>query len=273
MKAILKGEAVENYIDLHKKLKIPYKIILSNYTTRIMSNAYDLHFMKTEQSNQTFAAFAKIKKECLLKPLPIIQKDKLKYFTHKFKSGDFYADTIYNFDLKSAYANILLNDGYISKETFLYINKLPKLKRLAAVGMLAGKKNIYEISADGKVLSEEKIISETSNYFFYCVQKMAEIIKGAADILGNGFLFSWVDGIYFIQNPDKVEESSQIIIEEYFNKINTPVTFEVLTEFQITEKKNHFKTTYLKEGKIKIINIAKEDSILINKITSYLLHN
>lgn len=272
MKAILNGELVEKYIELHKTLNIPFKLTLSNYTTRIVSNAYDLHFMKTEQTNQTFAAFAKVKKDCLKMPLPVIQKDKLKYFTHKFKTGDFYADTIFNFDLKSAYANILFKDGYITEETFLYINKLPKLKRLAAVGMLAGKKNIYEIGASGEVLSEEKIISPTSNYFFYCVQRMAEIIKGAADLLGNGFLFSWVDGIYFIQNPDTAKEDSKIIIEEYFNKIKVPVTFEVLTEFEIKEKQHHFKTTYKKEGKTKIINIAKEDSILINKITSYLLH-
>ena len=272
MKAILKSELVNKYIQLHKNLNIPFKITLSNYTTRIVSNAYDLHFMKTEQSNQTFAAFAKIKKDCLKMPLPVIQKDKLKYFTHKLENKNIYADIIYNFDLKSAYANILFKDGYITEQTFLYINKLPKLKRLAAVGMLAGKKNIYEIGPAGEILSEEKIVSPTSLYFFYCVQRMAEIIKGAADILGNGFLFSWVDGIYFNDCPETVKEDSKIIIEEYFKKINMPVTFEILTEFEIKENKHHYKTTYCKEGKLKVINIAKEDSILINKITSYLLH-
>ena len=209
LKAILKSELVNKYIQLHKNLNIPFKITLSNYTTRIVSNAYDLHFMKTEQSNQTFAAFAKVKKDCLKMPLPVIQKNKLKYFTHKLENKNIYADTIYNFDLKSAYANILFKDGYITEQTFLYINKLPKLKRLAAVGMLAGKKNIYEIGPAGEVLSEEKIISPTSPYFFYCVQRMAEIIKGAADILGNGFLFSWVDGIYFNDCPETVKEDAK----------------------------------------------------------------
>ena len=272
MKAELDSEKVEIYIDLHRQLKIPYKITLSNYTTRIKSEAYDLHFMKQEQSNRTFAAFAKCKKDCLKKPLPIIQKDKLKYFSHKFKEGNFYADTIYNFDLKSAYAQILFNDGYISKDTFIYLSRLPKLSRLAAVGMMASKKNIYEISEDGKILSEEKIISPTSNYFFYCVQRMAEIIKGAADILGNGFLFSWVDGIYFNDCPETVKQDAKIIIEEYFKKIKTPVTFEILTEFEIQENEDYFKTTYRKEGKLKVINIAKEENICLHKITSYLLH-
>jgi len=53
-------------------------------------------------------------------------------------------DVIFNIDIKSAYATILKNDGLITQKTFDFINRLPKQERLTAVGMLAGKKNIFE---------------------------------------------------------------------------------------------------------------------------------
>ena len=272
MKAKLDSNCVNKYIDLHARLNIPYKITISNYTTRIVSNAYDIHFIKNEQTNQTFAAAAKVKKDCLLKSVPVLQKDKLKYFSHRFSDGNFYADTIYNFDLKSAYATILFNDGYITEDAFKYVCNLPKLKRLAALGMLASKKNTYEISASGEVLSELKFVSPTSPYFFYCVQRMNEITKEVADILGNGFLFSWVDGIYFTDSERSVKEDAKIILEEYFLKNKLKVTFEVLEQFEIIDKNRYYKTKYRKEGEYKTINIPKDDTMLIQKITSYLLH-
>ena len=271
MKAILNINTVNKYINLHKVLKIPFTIAISNYTTRIKSDAYDLHFMKTEQSNQTFAAAAKVKKDCMLQPLPDVNLSRLKYYDHLFLNKKTYQKTIYNFDLKSAYAQILLNDNFISQETFNYLKKIPKMKRLAAVGMMAGQKNLYTINEEGETVNREKITSPNANYFFYCVKRMSEIISGAAEILGDGFLFSWVDGIYF-QDGANAKENAKIIIEEYFNKINFPVTFEILTEFKVKEENKYFEAYYKKEGKTKYIIVPKKEHIMVEKITSFLLH-
>ena len=271
MKAILDIATIEKYILLHKKLRLPFTLIISNYTTRIVSKCYDIHFMKTEQGNRMFAAFSMIKSDCLKKKLPLLKKD-TQYYSHAFKEAQFYADTIYNFDLKAAYAYILYIDNFISKKTLDYILKMPKMQRLTAVGMLAGKKEVFKMNADGDPINSEIIISPTANYFFYCVQRTAEIINECSQLLGNGFLFSWVDGIYFTENPDTVEKSSKIILEEFFKEKKLKVSFEILTQFNVEMKKTHFNCTYYKENALKSMKVPRIEYETVKKITDFLLN-
>lgn len=277
MKAVLDATTVNAYMKLHKDMKIPFTLTMSNYTTRIKSYLYDIHFMKQEQSNRVFAAFNMVKSDCKKKPMPKVNISNVEYFSEAFMPHDFYSDVLFNFDIKSAYATILFNEGFISKDTFDFINKLPKQERLACVGMLAGKKNIFEIDADGEVESEQTIISETAEYFFYCVRRTHEIIKGAAQLLGEGFIFSWVDGIYFLENPDTAEKSARIIIEEYFNKKKFRVTFERLTQFEVQVKEDYYHCTYRKvdsagELEYKVMNVPKKENRALAKISEYLLN-
>lgn len=277
MKAILNFKTVNAYIELHKQMKLPFTLYMSNYTTRIKSLAYDLHFMKKEQSNRVFAAFNMIKSDVKKKPLPKIIHNNLQYFSEAFMPTNMYMEKIFNFDLKSAYASILFNEGFISKKTFNFINKLPKQDRLAAVGMLAGKKNIFEIDCNGEVVSDETVISETADYFFYCVKRTFEIIKGAAKILGEGFLFSWVDGIYFYENEDSAENSAKIITELYFKEKGFLVTFEKLEKFTVIVKKGYYHCSYVKKNKegisqTKTMNVPKKENEFVTKINNYLLN-
>ena len=276
MKAILKPDAVNAYIELHKKMHLPFKIYMSNYTTRIKSAAYDIHFMKSAQPNRVFAAFNMVKSDVTKKPKPRVQINKCEYFSEAFLPHDFYSEIIFNFDIKSAYATVLFNEGFISKKTFEFINKLPKQERLAAVGMLAGKKEIYDVDSEGEIQSVETVISETAEYFFYCVKRTYEIIQGAAFYLGEAFLFSWVDGIYFLQNPDSVDATAKIMLELYFKEKNFNVTFEKLTEFNVIVKKHYYHCNYRKKDKegndeVKTMNVPKKENIAIKKITDYLL--
>jgi hypothetical protein len=274
MKANLNAETVGAYIKMHNKLKMPFTLTVSNYTTKIKSNAFDLHFMKNEQSNKVFAAFAKIKKDCLRYPLPKINKKNIEYYNHAFDNCDFYADTIFNIDIKSAYATVLYIDGFISQQTFDYINSLKKQERLACVGMLAGKKNVFAINENGEITDEQEITSPTADYFFYCVKRVQDIIQGAAKILGDSFLFSWVDGIYFLENPKSAKKTAKILIESYFKNEKYFVTFEQLKNFHIENKKDFFRCTYEKMQnnifKEKSIVVPKMDSTHIKKITDYL---
>lgn len=264
-------------MELHKQMKLPYTLTISNYTTRIKSLAYDIHFMKTEQSNRCFAAFNMVKNDVIKKDIPKLSINGLNYFAEAFLPHDFYADVIFNFDIKSAYATVLFNEGFITKKTFDYINRLPKQERLTAIGMLAGKKNIFIIDKDGEIESEQTVISETANYFFYCVKRVYETIKGAADILGQGFLFSWVDGIYFLENPDSAENTAKIIMEHYFKDRNFKVTFEKIHEFNVIVKKEYYHCSYKKENKTgqyeyKTMNVPKKENISIKKITEHLIN-
>lgn len=269
MKAILNPEAVNAYIDFHEKMKLPYTITISNYTTRIESNLHDIYFMKREQSNRVFAAFSKVKSDCKKKNCPPIDRDNLQYYSSSFSKPEFHAERVYNIDIKSAYASILFNDGFISKETYKYVCSLKKMDRLAAIGMLAGKKNIFEVDENGDIVSEKTVISETVDYFFYCVKKTAEIMNECIKHLGSAFLFSWVDGIYFLQEESSGIKAGQIITD-YLNEINLKCTFEVLDNFNVALKKDHFNCTYYKEGKLKVMKVPKVESIAQEKIINYL---
>jgi hypothetical protein len=270
MKAILNSESVNAYIDLHKQMKLPFKLSLSTYTARITSNYCDIHFMKSEQPNRVFSAFNSLKSEVVKTKIKPINAGKLSYFAENFGFDNFYTDYIFNIDIKSAYATILKNDGLISEKTFTFISSLPKQERLACVGMLAGKKNIFTINEQGETVTDETIISPTSDYFFHCVKRTAEIMKGAAKYLGNAFLFSWVDGIYFLEN-EKAGTNAGNILKEYFEKLNLKTSFEKLNSFEVEAKKDFYKVSYLKEDKKKILNVPKKDSLTIKKISEHLL--
>jgi len=267
---MLNPEAVNAYVNLHKELKMPFTMAISNYTTRIKSNYIDIHFMRNEQSNRVFAAYSKVKSQVLKKPLPEVNKKKLQYYSHSFKEESFYMPVIYNCDLKSAYANVLFNDGYIDKETFKYLTSLPKMQRLAAVGMLAGKKNIFEIDENGDIESQREEIAPTSDYFFHCVKRISETINEASQYLGEAFLFSWVDGIYFFQEYEKGAETAGKIINDFFQEKGFQSSFDILKDFKVTAKENYFLCSYKKDEEGKIMRVPRHDITAIRKITDYL---
>lgn len=258
---------VKKYIDLHKTLKIPFTLTVSNYTTKIESILYELHFMKNAQSNRMFAAFQKVKSDVIKKPVPSIEAAAVNYFAVNIFEKDFYADVIYNIDLRAAYATVLNNESYISDETYKHLLKLPKMERLSSVGMLAGKKNIFKVNADGKVISDETIISPTSDYFFYCVQKTFDIMNEARFLLQESFLFSWVDGIYFLD----IDSKNYSEIMDFFKEKKFRVSFDVLTEFYVKNRKTYYACEYVKDGKKKFMNVPKQESSIIKNISSYLL--
>jgi hypothetical protein len=265
-KVELNPAAVKMYIDLHIKIGLPFEIVLTNYTTHLKSAKYDIRFMKNAQSNRVFLAYQKIKADAVKKPVKEINAGILKYYQTNFNFSDIYADKIYNVDLKSAYATILHNDGYISKETFEYISKLPKMERLTCVGMLAGRKNYFQFDAAGDVVSSSETISPTSNYFFHAVARTYEIIDSCRVILENDFLFSWVDGIYF-KNGDNGEKLRAMLTAEY----NLNSSFDELTEFEIQSKKGYYLLTYLKDDEMKTFNIPMQSNRAKQTLYNYLL--
>ena len=270
-KAIMSAESVNAYIDFHKKIKLPFKIILSTYTTRIISDYCDIYFMRNEQSNRVFSAYAKVKKDVTRFKVNKIRVDSLQYYSHNFSYDNFYADRIYNIDIKSAYASILYNDGYITRTTFNYLKTLPKIDRLASVGMLASKKNIFLMDATGKPISETTVVSENSDYFFHCVKRCSEIINQASKHLGQAFLFSWVDGIYYLQEEQASIKASKIFKEYFYDEHKLITSFEILDNFEVTGERDYYNCKYIKEQKKKYINIPRYNNIVVNKITEHLL--
>lgn len=266
LKLELRADVIKKFTDLHINMHIPFEITLTNYTTKIQSVLFDLHFMKNAQSNRVFVSYAKLKKDVSGKPVEEINTGYLKYYQTNFNFYEIYSDKIYNVDIKSAYATILFNDGYISEDTFTYIKSLPKIERLAAVGMLAGRKNIFSFDANGKITGCVETISPTSNYFFYAVKRTYEIIDRLRMEIGNNFLFSWVDGIYFVgeENGIKLQE---LLLSEF----NLNSSFDELTEFEIKKKKDCYLLSYVKDEEKKVFNIPTNESSIKRDIYNFLL--
>lgn len=216
-------------------------------------------------------AYNMIKKEATQLPIAPIDKSQLQYFASNIFNADFYADVIFNIDIKAAYATVLLNDGFISSNTYNYIMRLPKMDRLAAVGMLAGKKAIFSIDESGKIISHTETVSPTADYFFYCVKKTFDIMSEAEKVIGNdAFLFSWVDGIYFLDD-EKSALQTGARVKDFFAKNNFAVSYERLENFSITNKRDFYECSYLKDGKQKLMNVPKPDNSTLKKIYEHLI--
>jgi hypothetical protein len=271
MKAHLNPETVNEYIDFHKKQSLPFTLTLSNYTSRITSLSHDIHFMRGAQSNRVFGTFAKIKSDIKGKKVKQFSPEELTYFNIKPISDSLFCDTVINIDLKAAYATVLLNDKYISQQTYDHLLKLPKQERLTVVGMLAGKKNIFTIDKRGKIIAHEKRVAETCNYFFHCIERTAQIISKCANAIGDDFIFSWVDGIYISPSlMDHDQRNAVKKVSEILDREKFPFTMQVLTDFEIIEKKRHYFCKWKKDDKNKYMNVPKPGNETAKKIYNFL---
>lgn len=225
-----------------------FQLISSNYTTGIKCEAFPGKYVANFQSNRAFACFAKVKKAVKDKPIPDITNEDVRYFQHNFRK-DIYIDTVYNIDIKSAYASVLFKDGIIDKDTYDYLSKSSKQDRLSSVGMLASRKEVFEFK-NGSPISETEVVSDLSGFFFYAVQKTFEIMDELRRICGTDYLFTWVDGIYFLPN-DRVLADCR----EYMDSIEYKYSCDILQEFEVKIKTDLIYLTFKKEGKLKIFNL------------------
>lgn len=226
----------------------------SNYTTKIDCASVARKYVYTLQSNQCFAAYMKAKRDCMQKPVPNVSIEDLVYFEHDFRESC-QIDRVYNIDLKSAYATVLQKEGIISTDTFNYLSRLPKHDRLAAVGMLASKKKTFTFDHSGEVKSYDTSISNLENFFYFAVQKTYEIMSVLKMILGDCYLFTWVDGIYFMPDMKKL-----VACEDYLRSIHFKYSEDVLTNWDVRVVKGAVKLFFIKEGQTKCFSLPAKES-------------
>lgn len=244
----MRMQNARTHINYLIEAKQTFTLSSSNYTTGIKCDSFPGKYVANLQSNRAFACFAKVKKAVKDKPIPNISNDDVRYFQHNFRK-DIYIDTVYNIDIKSAYATVLFKSGLIDEETFQYLAKSSKQDRLSSVGMLASRKEIFEFK-NGSPISETEVVSELSGFFFYAVQKTFEIMDELRRICGMDYLFTWVDGIYFLPNDRVRKECS-----DYLDNICYRYSSDTLSEFEVKIKTDLIYLTFKKEGKLKIFNL------------------
>lgn len=228
---------------------------------------YNLHFLKKAQSFEMFAAYNKIKSDLKELPVPVDTKY-IKYYQTNFKHTHLYADKIYQIDIKSCYASILRNNNLISAETYKHICKLSKENRLAAMGMLASKKNIFQFDNTGEVVSHTVKKSEYSDYFFFCVQETYRIMDECKVILGDDFLFIWVDAIYFSGNTEK----AQSVINYFKEEHNLESSVNILYQFEVELRKDFYRLRYIKDRESTFMDIPTPEQSEKTELLNYLLN-
>lgn len=214
-----------------------------------------------------FAAYSKIKADLIELPIPVDIKY-IKYYQTNFKYTSLYADKIYSIDIKSCYASILKNSKLITDKTYDFISKLSKENRLAAIGMLASKKNIFKFDDTGNVSDHTIDKSKYSDYFFYCVQETYRIMNECKMILGEDFLFIWVDAIYFSGNVEKAQEVMKYFKDDH----NLESSVNVLWEFEVELRKDFYRLRYIKDGKKTFMDIPTPEQSEKTELLNYLLN-
>lgn len=267
-KALFDGDLWEKYIVLAEKSKIPYTISQSTYTIKLDSAFLKREWMQNMMSEKTFKAYNKIKGDIKKKGLtpPDIDRRDLEYY--KFDIPDKLKRakrTIYNIDIKSAYASVLLNEGVIFEKTFNYMASLSKKDRLACVGMLASNKHTFFYDEAGELCSLGNENNHLAGFFYLCILKVQQVMSKIKNAIGNDFLFYWVDGVYF--NSLK----SKTIIEGILIDSNFNYTFETLTDVRVNESGKRLSMFFKKEdGREKIFRIPKEDFSINRKLIDLL---
>lgn len=243
----------ESLVDYLVQGEFDFKMVCSNYTTRLESEIINLTFSANRQNKRTFAAYSKLKSDLNKVKTPNVNSSEVRYFEHNFNK-DAYFQKVINIDLKSAYTTILFNDKMITEKTHDYISNCKKQERLAAVGMLASRKRIFEFK-NGNPISFKEEKSIYSGFFFYCVKRTSEIMDELKKICGQNYLFTWVDGIYFLPNEDIVRDCM-----EYLNNIAFNFHIDILTNFSVVLKMEKPFVTFKKGNGIKKFNLPAVSS-------------
>ncbi|HEX7904830.1 MAG TPA: hypothetical protein VF487_13220 [Chitinophagaceae bacterium] len=251
-------------INFIKKSGFPYVVVVSNYTTQIISDILNIRLMETVKSNMCFAAFAKIKSDVRKHPIPVLDKNYLQYFDHNFKRDSYYPSVI-NIDLKSAYATALYNKGILSLGTFEYMSRLSKIDRLACLGMLASKKNYFNYNDKGELTDHWKEVNPLENFFYHAVEIIQDVMNNIQILCGSNYLFTWVDGVYLQNDPDAIEE-----IGNYLKNEKYPYSIDTLHNFDVKIVNNKVKVEFLKGNEMKYFQIPARSSILARDFINFL---
>ncbi len=233
----------------------------TGYSIEIETGKRKYLFSKTSNSKKTFYAHSKIKADIVRSNVEIdaVPHHKIKFYdVRDFMENEieFYLPEVFNVDIKNAYPQTLFNFGFISNETFEYINtEISKLDRLKAVGMIATNKIIYEFKKGECINSWQKNNKINRNIFKAVCYNVGDAMNKCGEYLDNSFLFYWVDGIY-LTDPNKIDGTVQLL-----NQNNYKSSVERLSEFYAKLENDVIKIQFEKEGKKKLFNLPLNDRV------------
>jgi len=190
------------------KQKMDYVLKVGGSSYKLDSVLYkDKAYNKTSLSQKDLVFIRKVKS--------YVTKNKIyvKFLDQYFPSDVQYMDVnpvlqnkkftnVVEIDVDEAYWKTAYMMGVISKEIYEEGKKgeLGKYTRLVALGALA-KKETHYIYVNGKFSHKKEVRSVlTENVWYSICKRLADVMQDSKKMLGDDYLFYWVDGIYFVDS-------------------------------------------------------------------------
>lgn len=243
-------ETVKKIVQMYKDMKLDFCIKNSSYSTVIETENNQVRFITNNYTNAVFMAAQKIKADVKATELgrSIMAGS---YATQNYDSKNGQPDgswsKIVNIDITSAYATCLLNSGLITKDTHDFVQRIPKIERLPAMGMLARNQLIINFEK-GEPVNHTRDTADTAQVFFYIISEINKVMQKVMSLAGDYFLFYWVDGI-FLKYDIPVELLNEI--EAVFLDKKYAVKYEAVKDLVWTRDGDSVVITMNKNGEDK----------------------
>ena len=228
------------FFEFLKKEKQDFTAKLGTFSAEIFFENKKYFYTDKKRGFKVFQAIKKLKNDLL----PFLHEEKfevnrknLQYFF--LKSG--FQENVgkfYNIDIKRAYPQSLYNTQYVSRGTIDYIESLDKPDKLSVCGMLAYEPDFF-IFKNGDLISHEKIRSDFSGCFFYCVKEIQDLMLEIIEAIDGNYFFTWVDGIFF-----KEDDKLKFKIIEIIRKRGYECSFEICENLKVEHKINSLYFAY-----------------------------
>jgi hypothetical protein len=249
---------VQFNIDILNKLNVDFEVQHGTYTTTIITEEGKARYMMNEYNNRVFRCASMIKSD-VLKSENAKEIMASKYLKTNFgitnNKNAFKSKKVLNIDISSAYATCLVRNELITEKTYRIIKSLPKTERLPCVGMLATSHTKFSYS-NGECYNVDVYRSPTAPVFFYLIDEINYIMQQIQFLLGEDFIFYWVDGVFF--NFDTAPEKVKAI-EDFLTECGYEYKYEDVQDFKIEVDEKKLMLKMVKNGDPKQYIVGKDD--------------
>jgi hypothetical protein len=240
------------------------------------TNRADLIFSKVQFTYKEMNLFQEIRKEIrynvqnLHLKVPYLTSQDVGYYlfsdqVYKARqTGREVFDDVMEFDIVKAYYTAAYVLKYISKDFYLKCIELPKTTRLRLIGSIATSKLVFTYN-EGLLENNPKINEDEvlRRVWFHICKYTDNCMRQLRQLLGQDFLFYWVDGIYCKPNDNIQDYLRFFYLRDGFEFEYKPI------EKVVVEKVIPKKTEDTAIVKVNVYRVGDDP----DKPTSYFLDN
>lgn len=239
--------------DSLEKNKMPYTYLLNNHTSKIECALGN--FMATDSliplHELWLVAWVKnyVLKNEIHKKIKNICRDweSIRYLRVKHKPRKVF-HRIYEVDLDRAYWETAFETGVISDELYWRGLWVDKKTRLAAIGQMAKRTDVWKFDGETMRVGKTNISKQTQHLWFNVCYKVGLLMERAARLCPDATLFYWVDGIYVTNKKAAKKIVRFFHSKDYPSKIR-PIRKFVYTPTMIKIHEKKVRKFYVSSGK------------------------